>query len=1100
MNSMDKRTDKEQPPLDDVKDGLVPPFIARTAWARGIARTGFLCIEGVAVILFFMIWALGLFIWMLTRGPMDVSFAKDYIQDALRDPVSGYEVELTQIGIEWPDLSGPFLLDVQELKLLKDGGEVLSVKGVDIGLSMQSLFAGQIKPISVSLSAPSLHLIRSVENDVEIAFMGQNKLAVPAAAPQQGIEGETAAPREKSPLMQLLSVLSKPPGSVDPLSPFDHLQSVEITDARMVMEDHVLGMTWYLPGLNMAFARVKDGLAANAGVTLPGGRDGAALLETNFVYNTENEQIELEVHVQDFDPKILSRQLDFMSWFDDQHLYLNGDMRLHMTGEFDILGVDFALFSSNGELMLDGVYDDPFAFERLNFESSYDAASNIFDLKSFKLAVNEVEVELSSKARLSENFDEVAASVHVAVPSLPQEKISGLWPDVLRGEGAEVWLTKKWAKGSIDQALISLNIGAAKNENQEWSADISDLEADFKVKNTTIHYRDPLDPVEQMEATGRYADDKLSFDVTSATLSDIDVTSGSVVIDNVSSAADGIARVNMMLDGPLNSVFKYIAKEPIDLNEDELGIAAANVEGRAALNVNVTFPTIRNLLAEQVAVKIDGTMQDVVLPDVVKGMALTGGPLTLAVSDGAAKIEGKGALDGRAVTFSWLQYLSAEGKGFASQLKAQLAADPDLREKFGVSLDDWMEGVIPVHLTYTEFADNTKILNVVGDLQPAIVKFPPLSYEKPVGIPGSVQCDVHFVGSTVKEITKLNLQVVPTDTPVMNIQNGGLYFEQVAGEAFLRYGKFPVFQLEDNDLSIEFERPDASSVKIVANGKSFDARSFLKKDKSSSGEKHHSGPAVIASLTADQMRTKTNGTVSNAKLYLDMARDGLVQQFEMDAHAGSGDIYLRFKPNQDGVMSIRLEADDAGATLNAFDLYENVRGGKITLYGEAVSPAEPYILHGNMEMSGFHVVNAPTLAHLINAISLLGLGQVLSGEGLYFSRMQAGFDWFIRPQGDLYVIKDGKTSGSSLGLTFAGSADKAAQRIDLNGTIIPASMINDIVTSIPVIGDILSGGSSGGVFAATYTMKGPMTAPEISVNPLSVLTPGIFRRIFFEEE
>lgn len=199
-------------------------------------------------------------------------------------------------------------------------------------------------------------------------------------------------------------------------------------------------------------------------------------------------------------------------------------------------------------------------------------------------------------------------------------------------------------------------------------------------------------------------------------------------------------------------------------------------------------------------------------------------------------------------------------------------------------------------------------------------------------------------------------------------------------------------------------------------------------------------------------------------------------------------------------MTIRLEADDAGATLKAFELYDNVVGGKIVLYGEAVGPAEPYILHGNMELLNFNVVNAPALAHLLNAISLLGLGQVLSGEGLYFSKMEAGFDWFIRPTGDLYVIKDGRTSGSSLGLTFAGSVDKSSHQVELNGTVIPASMLNDIITSIPLIGDILSGGSDGGIFAAAYTMKGPMSNPEISVNPLSVFTPGIFRRIFFEED
>jgi hypothetical protein len=34
------------------------------------------------------------------------------------------------------------------------------------------------------------------------------------------------------------------------------------------------------------------------------------------------------------------------------------------------------------------------------------------------------------------------------------------------------------------------------------------------------------------------------------------------------------------------------------------------------------------------------------------------------------------------------------------------------------------------------------------------------------------------------------------------------------------------------------------------------------------------------------------------------------------------------------------------------------------------------------------------------------------------------------------------------------------------------------------------------VFAASYTVRGPLDNPEISVNPLSALTPGFLRGLF----
>jgi len=131
-------------------------------------------------------------------------------------------------------------------------------------------------------------------------------------------------------------------------------------------------------------------------------------------------------------------------------------------------------------------------------------------------------------------------------------------------------------------------------------------------------------------------------------------------------------------------------------------------------------------------------------------------------------------------------------------------------------------------------------------------------------------------------------------------------------------------------------------------------------------------------------------------------------------------------------------------------------------------------------------------------MSLSGVQDTLSTKGVSFTKLEAGFEWRFRDEGNLLVIKDGRTSGSSLGLTFEGVNDMGAETIDISGTVIPLSGVNKVIGDIPLIGDILTGGSAGGLFAATYTMSGPSKDPKVIVNPLSVLTPGIFRKILFE--
>jgi hypothetical protein len=68
--------------------------------------------------------------------------------------------------------------------------------------------------------------------------------------------------------------------------------------------------------------------------------------------------------------------------------------------------------------------------------------------------------------------------------------------------------------------------------------------------------------------------------------------------------------------------------------------------------------------------------------------------------------------------------------------------------------------------------------------------------------------------------------------------------------------------------------------------------------------------------------------------------------------------------------------------------------------------------------------------------------------------------------------------------------------VDIEGTIVPAYLLNTALSGIPVIGDILTGPDGEGVFAATYQMEGARTDPDVFVNPLAALAPGILRELF----
>jgi hypothetical protein len=69
-----------------------------------------------------------------------------------------------------------------------------------------------------------------------------------------------------------------------------------------------------------------------------------------------------------------------------------------------------------------------------------------------------------------------------------------------------------------------------------------------------------------------------------------------------------------------------------------------------------------------------------------------------------------------------------------------------------------------------------------------------------------------------------------------------------------------------------------------------------------------------------------------------------------------------------------------------------------------------------------------------------------------------------------------------------GFFDLVSKRMDMQGVVSPIYMLNGIGSIFTRKGE--------GLFGFNFTMKGPASDPSVSVNPLSILTPGMFRDIF----
>ena len=79
--------------------------------------------------------------------------------------------------------------------------------------------------------------------------------------------------------------------------------------------------------------------------------------------------------------------------------------------------------------------------------------------------------------------------------------------------------------------------------------------------------------------------------------------------------------------------------------------------------------------------------------------------------------------------------------------------------------------------------------------------------------------------------------------------------------------------------------------------------------------------------------------------------------------------------------------------------------------------------------------------------------------------------------------------GPAVSILLQGYVD-IGKIVSLRGTLVPATKLNSIIASIPVVGEILVGKKTGeGVVGVSFKMKGPPKDIKTTVNPIKTLTP-----------
>ena len=1055
-----------------------PPAKQRSLFYRVCRRCIHTSMEVFVIFVLLLVVAGAALFWHLSRGPLNIDFIRQNVETALSAELTPFRIEMEGVTLNW---NNPFerpVVYIDDLSLLdEEGRRAFYIEEISATLARSGLIVGAVQPRKVRVKGLDLHLLRTEDNVLKIGFVTGPQISLGQGG---GAEAE---------LDSLSGVYEDLFGSLRDTTFTEKLKEFHISRAAAVYEDLQVDRAITFPQIDLTLRPGDRFLTLDSVVnfapSVDGTEGGQAGLSAR--YDIQEKVLDNTLTFQKFNPFLWAAVMDDTALdVSASRVLLDGETAFRMAEDLRITQAEAGITASRGRLVFTELYAQPFALDEYILNASYDSANRFISFNENRLRAYGLDIVLDAILPLPRAGGETEiATLSIAAQNVPLPLTEPAYPDQFEHENIYQWLTEKLAAGQIDNLTIEFIISLLRDEEGALDADLADMRGDLDFTGLTAIYKDTLAPVEQ--ATGRvtisYAEDLISVSAPTGVIRSMNASDIAVTLSGLFAPTPGQAEISFGLEGALPDLFSYLADEPIGL-ADEYTFDPTQTQGRLNAQVSVNMSTAADVPMEDIEIGVTGTGRDIVIPGLVQGLTVSTQEAAVTIEEGLITANGRGTLDGRATEFTWQQYMMSEGKPFKMKVEASGTSDTALRRHFGVEIDDYATGPAPLNVTYTSFRDGRAEMFGRADLTRSTLMFTPLDYVKAPGTAAQGSWRASFLNGQIQRIEKLNITGAD-----IKIEDAALSFER--GE--LHTGNFPRATIARSRASADFEFTSQNTLKLSVTGPQVDLMPFLKDDPAAPYE----GPAIQASVQADQMFAHNDKVLSNGKIYTEMDRTGNITQFEIDALVGNGELYVRFKPDTEGRPSLRAEVTDAGAALRAFDVYENVQGGRLTIIGVPLREFWRGDLSGRMILERFAVRDAPILARLVNAMSLPGLQQLLSNDGIRFRRLEADFEWQSRPEGSLITVSDGRTSGSELGLTFDGFIDRASGRLDMAGTIVPASTVNNMIGRIPLIGDILTGGS-GALIAATYTIRGPTREAEVSINPLSVLTPGILRRIFFE--
>ena len=687
------------------------------------------------------------------------------------------------------------------------------------------------------------------------------------------------------------------------------------------------------------------------------------------------------------------------------------------------------------------------------------------------------------------------------------ETLKVLWPRTL-ATGARTWVGERVKRGTLKSGTLHFvsgsfarDSGVAAGAPQQRRLSLAMEAADISAQPLRW-----MSPVEAPRALIRLEDNAIEITVPDAAVTvgpnrKIPIKAGRFASARLD-IDPPIAEITFKALSPLVPVLEVLDQSPLKVLQGN-GLTSEGLDGKVDGQMKLTLPLIADLDARAVKIEAKARVLDGKAKQLAGAFDVQGATVAIDVTEAAVGATGDMLVNGVPVKLGWQRILEETGE---KQPPLRLSANLDNadRTQLGIDINHLVQGEVPVEVLIEKGPAGEPSVRLRADLTNADMGLESLAWRKPPGHVASLGADI--IKGKVHKFELQNLKISGDDIAIEG-------WAGIGADNKLREVHLPGFSLNViTRLDVEaILRTEGASDKlgvwhVKVKGPNLDGRDMFHalfsvgpaSDKSQKAPKPSAGVDIEAEI--DNVIGHSEVSLHNVKLKMSRRADKMSFLEARGTLDGGAPVAISMTPEAGQSRRLLADTTDAGQAFKLIGFYPNMQAGRARLEVnvDGRGPAEKT---GILWVEEFRVLGDPIVSEVLGSTPSTVPGEdgprlskkkAQQRETFDFDRMKVPFSVGYGQ----FVLEDAYVRGPLLGVNLRGKADFKLRSLNLGGTYIPLQGLNNAFGEVPLFGALVSGPKGDGAFGITFAVQGPMAKPEVLVNPLSIVAPGIFRELF----